>query len=260
MLIAHVSDTHVFSREPETPLVRRDAARVARRLAADLAAFTPALDAVAFTGDLTDGGASEDYALLVDILAPLSMPVFVTPGNHDRRQTLRRAFAARLPFDESGFLNYEVDLGPLRIVALDTLVEGHVEGALHADSLAWLGRKLSTATGQTTLVLMHHPPFPSGVAALDRMALVGGREETARIVRECPGRLILLAGHVHRPYQAIWNGAFCAVAGSPAFQIALDLGAGPHEPPSVREPYAYYVYRIENDSIAVHTRYVRLDD
>ena len=50
-----------------------------------------------------------------------------------------------------------------------------------------------------------------------------------------------------------------AVAGSPAFQMGLDLTATPHEPPLVREPYAYYVYRIEGGDIAVHTRYVPID-
>ena len=259
MLIAHISDFHVFSDKPETPLVRLDAEQAARRVVADLAAFAPKLDAVLLTGDLTDGGSAEDYALLKDILAPLSMPVFVVPGNHDKRQAMRAAFADRLPFADGAFLNYEAGIGGLRVLALDTLVEGRGDGALAAESLAWLEDRLSAATPGPTLVLLHHPPFPSGIGSLDRAALTGGREEMARIVRDYPGDLLLFAGHIHRPYQAIWTGARCAVAGSPAFQMGLDLTATPHEPPLVREPYAYYVYRIEGGDIAVHTRYVPID-
>jgi 3',5'-cyclic-AMP phosphodiesterase len=260
VLIAHISDFHVFSDKPETPLVRLDAERRARRVVADLAAFAPTLDAIALTGDLTDGGSPEDYALLKDILAPLSMSVLVVPGNHDKRQALRAAFADRLPFGEGRFLNYEARIGGLRVLALDTLIEGRGEGALSPESLAWLSEKLPAGGAEPALVLLHHPPFPSGIHSLDKAALTGGTEELAGIVRGYRGRLILLAGHIHRPFQAIWNGAHCGVAGSPAFQMALDLTPTPHEPGLVSEPYAYYVYRIEDGNVAVHTRYVSLGE
>jgi 3',5'-cyclic AMP phosphodiesterase CpdA len=260
MLIAHISDFHVFSRRPETKMVRLDAAAVARRVAEDIARFTPALDAVMFTGDLTDGGSAEDYALLADILAPVRVPVFMVPGNHDKRAALRTAFAGRLPFEDGRFLNYEARLGDLRILALDTLIEGRVEGALERESLDWLAGKLAQARAEPSLILMHHPPFPSGIESLDRMALVGGRAEMAEMVRSCRGRPpVILAGHIHRPYKAIWNGAYCAVGGSPAFQVALDLAPKEHEPGTVTEPYAYFVYRLEaQGGLAVHTRFVAI--
>lgn len=50
MLIAHISDFHVFAERPETRQVRLDIAVVARRVVEDLASFAPALDAIAFTG------------------------------------------------------------------------------------------------------------------------------------------------------------------------------------------------------------------
>ncbi|MCO5148781.1 MULTISPECIES: metallophosphoesterase [unclassified Shinella] len=260
MLIAHISDFHVFSDKPETPLVRLDAERVARRVVADLAAFAPRLDAIALTGDLTDGGSAQDYALLQDILAPLSMPVFVVPGNHDRRYALRAAFADRLPFSDSSYLNYETRIGGLKVLALDTLIEGRGDGALVPESLVWLAERLPAGGTEPALVLLHHPPFPSGIQSLDKAALTAGRSEIARLVREYRGPLTILAGHIHRPFQATWNGAHCAVAGSPAFQMALYLTPTPHEPSLVSEPYAYYVYRFEDGNVAVHTRYVYLDD
>lgn len=260
MLIAHISDFHVFSSQPETRQVRLDIADVARRVVQDLANFTPALDAIAFTGDLTDGGSQEDYALLKEILSPLQVPVFMVPGNHDKRRTLRAAFADTLPFEDGPFLNYETRAGGLRVLALDTLIEGRGEGALAPESLAWLVGRLTSATPEPTLVLLHHPPFPSGMASLDNAALTEGCDALAAMVREYPERLIILAGHIHRPYQSIWNGAYCAVGGSPAFQVALDLKADRHEPPCISQAYAYYVYRIDREGeFAVHTRFVSLD-
>ena len=54
MLIGHLSDFHLFAKTPDSPLVRADIADVLRRIFADVAAFTPAIDVVALTGDLTD--------------------------------------------------------------------------------------------------------------------------------------------------------------------------------------------------------------
>lgn len=259
MLIAHISDFHVFADRPETKLVRPDAEAAARKVVDDIVRFRPALDAVMFTGDLTDGGSAKDYALLADILAPIGVPVVVVPGNHDRRAALRAAFSGRLPFENGRFLNYETRVGALRVLALDTLIEGHTEGALERESLDWLAARLSRSHDGATLIAMHHPPFPSGIEALDRMALVGGRAEMAQIVRAFNGPLAILAGHIHRPYKALWNGAYCAVGGSPAFQIGFDLAASEHEPSVVEEPYAYYVYRFDADGgLAAHRRFVTI--
>lgn len=264
MLLAHISDFHVFADRRETPLVRPDAEAAARRVVADLAAFSPALDGIAFTGDLTDGGSRQDYRLLKDILSPLKCPIYVVPGNHDKRAGLRAAFADALPFETTHFLNYETRLGNLRILALDTLIEGRGEGAMERESLDWLRRKLLAPeeqhVGQQTVILMHHTPFASGMEALDRASLIGGREELAAIVRQYRAPLVILAGHIHRPYGAIWNGAYCAVGGSPAFQVGLDLAASQHEPGCVDQPYAYYVYKFADDGhFAVHSRFVTLE-
>jgi 3',5'-cyclic-AMP phosphodiesterase len=261
MLIAHISDFHLFANEPETPPVRLDIERITRRIVEDLASFSPALDAVAFTGDVTDGGSIADYELLKDVLAPLKVPVLIVPGNHDRRANLRAAFADRLPFETGTFLNYETEIDGFRVLALDTLVEGQVAGALAPESLAWLAGKLDRRTEEPTLILLHHPPFPSGIRPLDDNALVVGREDISRLVANYGGQLILFAGHIHRPYQTLWNGAYCAVGGSPAFQVALDLAATEHEPDCITEPYSYFVYRIDADgSMVVHTRHISFEN
>lgn len=259
MLIAHISDFHVFADRPETSLVRPDAAEAARKVVNDMATFSPAIDAVVFTGDLTDGGSPQDYALLTELLSPLAMPIFVVPGNHDKRSTLRAAYANKLPFEPGRFLNYEAEFMGLRILALDTLVDGRIEGRLCPERMAWIERKLAHASNRPTLIAMHHPPFPSGTPALDLHALVEGSARLGELVARQSGPVRILCGHIHRPFHAIWQGAFAAVAGSPAFQISLDLQASDDEPTLVLEPYAYFVHqRDAQGGFTVHTRYVQL--
>ena len=58
----------------------------------------PQPDCVVVTGDLTDCGLPEEYEIVRDCLAALSMPVFVIPGNHDRRENLAAVLRARHPY------------------------------------------------------------------------------------------------------------------------------------------------------------------
>lgn len=259
MLIAHISDFHVFANAPETSVVRADAADAARKVIADIAAFNPKIEAIMFTGDLTDGGSTEDYALLADILAPIDVPIFVVPGNHDKREGLRAMFKEKLPFRPGPFLNYEAQFRDIRILALDTLLDGKVHGELDPTQLAWLQGKLASPSKELTLILMHHPAFPSAIAPLDHMALQGGRDGFARLIEAYQGPLRILSGHIHRPFQTLWNGVFCAVSGGPAFQHALALDPAASEPSTVTEPYAYFVHRISDEkTVSIHTRYVEL--
>jgi len=259
MLIAHISDFHVFSETPETSLVRPDAADAARKVVADIATFAPKIEAVMFTGDLADGGSTKDYALLKDILSPLDMPVFVVPGNHDARPGLRAAFGDTLPFGPGPFLNYETWFGGIRILALDTLWDGQVPGRLDDTQLAWLGERLAVPHAGLTLILMHHPAFPSQMAPLDAMALQGGQAVFEQMIAGYTGPLRILSGHIHRPFQTLWHGVFCAVSGGPAFQHALTLDPEAAEPGIVAEPYAYFIHQITDaTSVSIHTRYVAL--
>lgn len=257
MLIAHISDFHIFANQPETHLVRLDAEKAARKVVADVAAQSPSVDAVMFTGDLTDGGSAADYALLRDVLAPISVPIFVVPGNHDKRSALRAAFGDRLTFTDETFLHYDTTFKGIRILALDTFVEGRVEGRLCPIRMRWIRERLSRPVGGPLFIAMHHPPFKTGITALDDMALVEGGPELGQLVAAQAGGARILCGHIHRPIQAVWNGAFAAIAGSPAFQQGLDLTPHAAEPGPVNEPYAYFIHHLAADgTFAVHARYV----
>ena len=239
--------------------MRVDAAEAARKVVHDIANFAPSFDAVMITGDLADGGSAQDYALVKDILAPIKVPIFAIPGNHDARRGFREAFEDTLPFAHGPKLDYETICGDVRIIALDTVIEGQVHGGLDEHQLDWLAERLAEQTQFLTLILMHHPAFPSTITTLDDMSLVGGRSRFSAIIAGFSGPLRILSGHIHRPYQTLWNGVWCAVSGGPSFQLALSLEKDAPEPPGIQEPFSYFIHKIEEaTAMTVHTRYVAL--
>jgi 3',5'-cyclic AMP phosphodiesterase CpdA len=223
MLIAQISDLHVRGdHTPANTHVPTNA--LLEACVAHLNALDPRPDVVLATGDLTDLGRDQDFALLREILAPLAMPVFMIPGNHDDRAGLRRAFpeASHLAA-EPDWIQYTVEDWPVRLVALDTVDPGEPHGRLCAARLAWLDARLAEQPERPTVLFMHHPPFKTGIAHMDDINLIEGAEALGAIVRRNEQVERVLCGHVHRPIQLRWHGTIASVAPSPAHQVMLDL-------------------------------------
>jgi Icc protein len=251
MLIAQITDTHVTM---PGALVYGivDTAKSLGQAVTALNRLSPLPDVTVITGDLVERGEPEEYDHLCALLAPLQMPVLVIPGNHDAREPLRKAFIADGYLPREGFLSYAVEDHPMRIVALDTLVPGEVGGALCAERLLWVEGVLAAAADRPTLVLMHHPPFVTGVGRMDQKGL-GGSASFAEIVRRHPNIERILCGHLHRPIDSRFAGTIAGTAPSTAHQIVLDLRPGAplsfaFEPPG----YQLHYWR-EGSSLVTHT-------
>jgi Icc protein len=251
MLVAQITDTHIRSPGSLAYDVV-DTALYLERAVAALARLDPAPDVTVVTGDLVDLGAAEEYAHLRALLAPLAMPVFVSPGNHDAREPLRQAFAADGYLPRDGFLQYTVEDWPLRLVALDTLIPGKTGGELCRERLSWLDHALAAAPERPTLILMHHPPFVTGIGHMDRIGLAG-IPGFAEIVARHPQIERILCGHLHRAIDRRFAGTVAGTAPSTAHQVALDLA--PAAPLAFTfEPPGYQLHRwSETDGLVTHT-------
>ncbi|HUC60787.1 MAG TPA: phosphodiesterase [Alphaproteobacteria bacterium] len=253
MLIAQITDLHVTS-SGRLAYGQVDTVAALEAAVAGLNALSPQPDLVVATGDLVDLGTAEEYALLRAILGRLKAPVFVIPGNHDARDALGAAFGADGYLPAAGeYLHYTLEDWPLRLIALDTLVPGEGHGALDAARLDWLARRLAEQPERPTIVLMHHPPFPTGIAHMDAIGLLEGADALGALVAQNPAIERVLCGHVHRAIQARWHGTIASIAPSTAHQVRLDLSADAPSSFMLEPPgYQLHLWR-EGVGIVSHT-------
>jgi 3',5'-cyclic-AMP phosphodiesterase len=255
MLIAQLTDLHVCARG-------RPASRVsetnmfAERAFRAVAAAADRPDVVLLTGDLTENGLAAEYRELAGMLRRFPLPVFVIPGNHDRRGPLREHLGdLPLVCSDPTFVHYVVEDHPLRLVMLDTLVPGGGHGELCDERLRFLDRALAAAPERPTMVAMHHPPFRSGIVHMDEIALRDAERFAAVIARHRQVERIV-CGHVHRTIFARLAHAIVSVAPSVAHQV--DFTLAPDGPAGlIFEPPAYHFHRwTPQTGVVTHMVYV----
>lgn len=250
MLIAQISDLHIRPRGSlaygisETNLFAEHAIHALLRL-------NPLPDCVLVTGDLTDCGLDEEYAIIGELFARLPMPVYAIPGNHDRLEPFRQAFSDANYLPATGPLNYAVSCGVLRIVALDSTVAGESHGELLPETLDFLRNALAAEPLAPTLVMLHHPPFDTGIGHMDKVRLRVGGPELEAIIAANPQVRRVLCGHVHRSIQRLFGGALCQIAPSVGHQVVLDLR---DNAPScfTLEPPEFLLHRFDGREIVTH--------
>ena len=221
MILAQISDLHVTA-PGQLCMGRVDTAALLRDCVACVLKLDPAPDLVIASGDLVDQATPAEYAQVRTILSPLPMPIYVIPGNHDSREDLRAAFADQIYMPKDGFIHYAVNEGAARLLMLDTLIPGRDSGELCDTRLRWLSARLAEEPDQPTVIVMHHPPFPTGVANLDDLGLAGA-EGLARLLDRHTQVVRILCGHLHRSIQVRWHGVLASVCPSTAHQVALGM-------------------------------------
>ena len=204
--ILQITDTHVVPRpgllggQIQTLDILEDA--IDRTLA--MLPKLGTVDQVLVTGDISDDGGAESYAAFRDQIERLGLPYLLIPGNHDLREPLRAAFRDLDHIPQHGKIDWVHDLEDLRIIGLDTLVEGVAHGEVGATSAAFLSDALADAGQRPVLLTLHHPPFDTGIGFMDRLGLLD-RELLAPILTGAANPVLIVGGHVHR---AIFGSAF----------------------------------------------------
>lgn len=253
MLIAQISDLHVML-PGQLAFGIIDTAAHLSRCVAQIVQANPVPAVVLATGDLVESGAPDEYRRLRELLMPLTMPLYVIPGNHDNRAALCAGFRDHAYLPRAGEpIRYAVEEYGVRLIALDTVIPGADGGTLDDSQLDWLDSALSSAPDRPTLVLMHHPPIKSGIPCMDEIALdAASASRLGAIIERNPQVERIICGHVHRGILARWRGTAVSVCPSTAYQYTLDL-RGTGFTCSTREPPAYQAHYWSGTELVTHT-------
>ncbi|GFM87357.1 3',5'-cyclic adenosine monophosphate phosphodiesterase CpdA [Pseudomonas cichorii] len=222
-LIAQISDLHLKAGGRLTYGVV-DTLGALRRAVEHINASTPRPDIVVVSGDLVDFGRADEYAVLKPELERLHMPFYLVPGNHDDREHLLAAFADHmyLPLSASAPLDWVVEQYPVRLIGMDSTIPGEHGGRLDYCQLDWLHTQLSRRPDVPTVLILHHPPFISGIGHMDLQPF-GNAAALEQLIALHPQVERLLCGHLHRPMQRRFGGSMACVCPGTSHQIVLDL-------------------------------------
>lgn len=242
--LVQLSDPHIGADWTDADPVARLAAAIE-----SARALCPRPDAVLVTGDLTDHASDAEYEQVLELLAPLGDPLYVLPGNHDDRRALHRHFA--VPGGDGEPIQYTADLGPWRLVVLDTTRPGEHPGALDAERLGWLDEELARASQTPTLLAMHHPPLRTGIPAWDEIGLADAdRQALGEVIAGHPNVRRIVAGHVHRTITGELAGRAVLTVPSTYLQMSLEFGS--HELMLADDPAGFAVHVIDGGELVTH--------
>ncbi len=221
-LLLQLSDTHI--REPgRLAYGRIDTSPYLRQAVEAIKRLPQRPDAVVITGDLTDFGRASEYEHLRELLEPLTMPIYLLPGNHDDREQMRTSFPEYGYLGTGGFIQYSVPIGRLQLITLDTVVPQASSGMLCPDRLEWLSCELEKHSDKPVVVAMHHPPFSTLIGHMDDIGLRSGASELEALLSNYQNVERVICGHLHRPIQVRFGATLAVTVPSPAHQVCLDL-------------------------------------
>jgi 3',5'-cyclic AMP phosphodiesterase CpdA len=231
-MLAQLSDPHIRLGEGAEASAAALAAAVSAVVALD-----PAPDAVLVSGDLTDTGGPREYARVRELLAPLSMPVHVLPGNHDDVPALEAVFG---PSERA------IDVGPLRLVTVDTTIPGSGGGRIPVDRV-----EARLSGDRPTILAMHHAPLTTGIPPMDELGVpADDRNALARLLARSPQVKRIVCGHVHRVVVGALGGVPVFTCPGTHRQLALDFKAT--EIRTNDDPPGYALHLLRDGEVTTH--------
>lgn len=210
--LIQISDPHLLA-DPDGWLKSgvQPEARLARICSALVEEERP--DCLLLTGDLAHEGTPDSYRRLARLMARTAIPWYVLAGNHDDERIMREFFGESL-------MPRRIQLGPWRILLLNTVWPGHVEGRLDVGDRAALVEALAHEPPVPTLVALHHPPVETGTAWLDRIGLSSGDRNWVTQLNGSPVRAVVF-GHIHAAFETVVGGIRYYGTPSSAMQFVL---------------------------------------
>lgn len=207
LLVAQITDIHLFA-ENHQKLLGCPTCESLKVVIERLKQLQPKPDILLLTGDLSQDETDTSYQELKNLIAPLDIPTYWLPGNHDNLPTMEKILNQQPIFADKSFV-----AGGWQFLLLSSWLPGCVHGELSSASLEWLERKLQLIGEQPTLIALHHPPCLIHSAWMDEIKLKNPEEFFAVIDRYSQVKLVLF-GHIHQGFEDSRGGV--SYLGSPS--------------------------------------------
>jgi Icc protein len=194
-VLAHLSDPHLVAGDGLLA-GRIDTQQQLRKALARVEASGERIDAVVVSGDVTDTGDPEAYALFRELVGPvverLGCALVVTGGNHDERRPLARVLHG---VDSDEPQDRVTVVRGLRVIAMDSAVPGYHHGGFSDHQYAWLTKELTVEAEHGTILVMHHAPIAYRSPVMQLLDF--DDVERLRGVLEDSDVRAVLSGHLH---------------------------------------------------------------
>jgi len=216
-LLVQITDTHIVERG--TLLYgMADTARHLAEAVSQINEMRPRPDLVLITGDLVEHPGAATYSHFRDLIAPLRMPVYLMPGNHDDPAFMCEFFGDTPMFPgEPPHFQYAIEGPDFRTLMLNSHLDGSELPNFGLRRLQWLQYELESSS-QPTLVAIHHPPMTTGVEFVD---MVGPQwyRDIGELLGSHPHVLKVICGHGHFDLHGMLGRVPVQMAGATAHQL-----------------------------------------
>ena len=188
LVIAQISDSHLFSDSAGL----HHQANVYQNLVNVLADIKkqPLLDAIVFTGDLTQDHSDESYQLFVEAFqaCEITTPVYFVAGNHDEPELLSR-YLSQAPFKQDKI----IETAHWQVILLES--KSATPAGVFSKAQANIAKsKIKPMKSQ--LLLMHHHAVDAGFF-IDQHGLEN-KADFKQFLNQYPSIKAIGCGHIHQ--------------------------------------------------------------
>ncbi len=208
LTIIHLSELH-FHVEGTRHLEHLDSYAELENTLEHLRCYAPVPSLFVITGDLVMGARNAEAGyprvkqLVDEMITEFGVPVLLALGNGDTNEPFRRIVLGEAPPVNTSRYYHSHVVDGLKVIVLDSHVDGEHFGEFDDEQLHWLSGELTTTPELDFLLAFHHPPGK----------VVFGRDEedvinAHRLAEVIQGHNVvgILNGHFHKPYLSNFAG------------------------------------------------------
>lgn len=189
--IIHITDNHLLNDVNETFHGINTKKNLELILSESQSSY-PDADFILFTGDISQTGERESYAIFESLLQNTNLPVYCVSGNHDSPELLQQV----IPNCPNNDINI-IKIGQFSLTLLNSWVEDKNHGMISKNNIQQLEEHLQHSKDQFNIIAIHHPPVLINSKWLDEIGLKN-QTEFLHILNKYPQNTLLICGHVHQ--------------------------------------------------------------